>query len=275
VSGRLHGSVAVVTGASRGGGKGIALVLGEEGATVYVTGRSVRGRPTTLGRPGTIDDTADEVTARGGVGIPVRCDHTDDEEVAALFARVEAEQARLDLLVNNAWGGYELSPDPSLPFWEIELRHWDLMFDAGVRAAVAASRLAAPLMLPARRGLVVNITWVLARPHGHAFYEVAKNATNKLTEQLADDLEPHGIAAVAVSPGFMHGERMNLAPERAALTESTQFVGRAVAALAADPHVLEKSGRVLTVVELAREYGFTDLDGSQASRFWVEYLAEA
>jgi NAD(P)-dependent dehydrogenase (short-subunit alcohol dehydrogenase family) len=274
VSGRLHGRIAVVTGASRGGGKGIALVLGEEGATVYVTGRSVRGAPTTLGRPGTIDDTAEEVSARGGVGIPVRCDHTDDAQVEALFERVRADEGRLDLLVNNAWGGYELSPDRSLPFWEIELRHWDLMFDAGVRAAVSASRLAAKLMLPAHGGLIVNVTWVLTRPHGHAFYEVAKNATNKLTQQLADDLEPYRIAAVAVSPGFMHGERMDLSPERAALTESTQFVGRAVAALAADPNVLEKSGRVLTVVDVAREYGFTDLDGSQASRFWVEYLAE-
>src|SRR5918911_4564332 len=139
---RLGGRVALVTGASRGGGKGIALVLGEEGATVYVTGRSVRGEPTTLGRPGTIDDTAEEVTARGGTGIAVRCDHTDDAQVEALFDRIRQEQGRLDVLVNNAWGGYELSPDPALAFWEIELRHWDLMFDAGVRAQLTASRFA-------------------------------------------------------------------------------------------------------------------------------------
>src|SRR5215216_5449682 len=116
---RLKGTVALVTGASRGGGKGIALVLGEAGATVYVTGRSVRGERTTLDRPGTIEDTAEEVTAAGGTGIAVRCDHTDDHRVESLFGRVRDERSHLDLLVNNAWGGYELSPDPALDFWEI------------------------------------------------------------------------------------------------------------------------------------------------------------
>ena len=131
---RLDERVALVTGASRGAGKGIALVLGEEGAAVYLTGRSVRGKPTTLGRPGTIDDTAEEASARGGTGIAVRCDHTDDVQVEALFERIRSDQGRLDLLVNNAWSGYELSPDPSLAFWEIDWRHWDLMFDGGLRA---------------------------------------------------------------------------------------------------------------------------------------------
>jgi hypothetical protein len=152
-------------------------VLGEEGATVYVTGRSARGGRTTLGRPGMIDDTADAVSARAG----------------------------------------------------------------GLRAAASASRLAAPLMVARRRGLIVNITWVLDRPHDHAFYEVVKNATNKLTEQMAEDLRPYGIACVAVSPGFMRVERMNLSPEIAAKTESPEFVGRAVAALAADESVLARS----------------------------------
>jgi NAD(P)-dependent dehydrogenase (short-subunit alcohol dehydrogenase family) len=269
---RLRDRVALVTGASRGAGKGIALVLGEEGATVYVTGRSVRGGATTLGRPGTIDDTADEVTARGGTGIALRCDHTDDSQVDAVFDRIHSEHARLDLLVNNAWSGYEISPDSALSFWEIEWRHWDLMFDGGLRAAAYASRLAAPPMIAAGRGLIVNITWILDRPHGHAFYEVVKNATNKLTEQLADDLRPHGVAAVAVSPGWMRLERMDLTPEQAARTESPEFPGRAIAALAADPNVLERSGRVFTTPELAREYGFTDVDGSQLSPFWRERL---
>jgi NAD(P)-dependent dehydrogenase (short-subunit alcohol dehydrogenase family) len=270
---RLRDQVALVTGASRGGGKGIAVVLGEEGATVYVTGRSVRGGPTTLGRPGTIDDTADEVAARGGRGIPVRCDHTVDADVDALFDRIRREHGRLDLLVNNAWSGYELSPDPSLPFWEIEWRHWDLMFAGGLRAAASAARQAAPLMLERGRGLIVNVTWVLDRPHGHAFYEVVKNATNKLTEQMADDLRPHGIACVAVSPGFMRLERMQLAPETAAKTESPELVGRAVAALAADRDVLGRSGGVFTTPELARDYGFTDVDGTQQSAFWSEHWA--
>jgi NAD(P)-dependent dehydrogenase (short-subunit alcohol dehydrogenase family) len=270
---RLRSQVALVTGASRGGGKGIALVLGEEGATVYVTGRSVRGEPTTLGRPGTIDDTADDVTARGGTGIAVRCDHTRDDQVEALFDRIRGDHGRLDLLVNNAWSGYELSPDPTLPFWEIEWRHWDLMFDGGLRAAASAARLAAPLMVARGRGLIVNITWVLDRPHGHAFYEVAKNATNKLTEQMADDLRPHGVACVAVSPGFMRLERMELPPEVAAKTESPEFVGRAVAALAADENVLERSGGVLTTPELGRAYRFSDVDGSRESEFWKEHWA--
>src|SRR5262249_22658543 len=148
---QLHDRIALVTGASRGAGKGIALALGEQGATVYLTGRSVRGEPTTMGRPGTIDDTADEVTARGGTGIAVRCDHTDDEQVAAVFDRIAREQDRLDLLVNNAWSGYEIGPDPSLAFWDIEWRHWDLMFTGGLRAAAYASRLAAPMMIAARR----------------------------------------------------------------------------------------------------------------------------
>src|SRR5919198_4134400 len=261
----LQGKVALVTGASRGGGKGIALVLGERGATVYVTGRSVRGGPTTLGRPGTIDDAAEELTARGGTGIAVRCDHTDDAQVERLFDRIRREQGQLDVLVNNAWSGYEISPDPSLAFWQIEWRHWDLMFDGGLRATAFASSLAAPMMIEAGSGLIVNITWVLDRPHGHAFYEVVKNATNKLTEQLADDLRPHGIACVAVSPGFMRLERMDLTPERAAKAESAEFPGRAIAALASDPNVLAKSGGVFTTPALAREYGFTDVDGKKQS----------
>jgi NAD(P)-dependent dehydrogenase (short-subunit alcohol dehydrogenase family) len=147
------------------------------------------------------------------------------------------------------------------------------MFHGGLRAAALASSLAAPTMIDAGRGLIVNITWVLDRPHGHVFYEVVKNVTNKLTEQMADDLRPHGIACVAVSPGFMRLERMNLTPARAAMTESPEFVGRAVAALASDPDVLAKSGRVLTTPELAREYGFTDLNGKQQSAFWDEHWA--
>ena len=270
---RLVGCVVLVTGASRGCGRGIALALGEQGATVYVTGRSVRGEPTTLGRPGTIEDTAEAVGERGGVGIAVRCDHTDDGQVRALFARILAGHGRIDLLVNNAWSGYELAPDPSLAFWEIEWRHWDLMAVGGLRAAAYASTLAAPVMVAAGRGLIVNITWVLDRPHGHAFYEVVKNATNKLTEQMADDLRPHGVACVAVSPGFMRLERMSLGPEEAAMTESAELPGRAIAALVGDPDVLAKSGGVHTTPALAREYGFTDVDGRQQSPFWTRHWA--
>jgi NAD(P)-dependent dehydrogenase (short-subunit alcohol dehydrogenase family) len=265
--------VALVTGASRGCGKGVALVLGAAGWTVYLTGRSLRGRPTTLGRPGTIQDTAEQVTGRGGTGIAVRCDHTDDQQVRAVFDQISTEQARLDLLVNNAWSGYEISPDPSLAFWAIAWRHWDLMFTGGLRAAAFASCLAAPMMIADGRGLIVNVTWVLDRPHGHAFYEVVKNATNKLTERMADDLRPQGVACVAVSPGFMRLERMSLTPQEASMTESAEFPGRAVAALADDPGVLAKSGQVFTTPHLAREYGFTDVDGKQQSGFWDRHWA--
>lgn len=272
---RLTETIALVTGASRGGGKGIALALGEEGATVYVTGRSVRGEPTTLGRPGTIDDTADEVTERGGTGIPVRCDHTVDAQVEAVFARILGEHGRLDLLVNNAWSGYELPLYFETPFWEMDWRHWDLMFQGGLRATMFASMLAAPAMIEARRGLIVNMTWVLDRPHGVTFYEVVKNATNKLTEQMADDLRPHGVACIAVSPGWMRLERMDLTQEQAAQAESPEFPGRAIAALASDPNVLEKSGGLFTTPALAREYGFTDVDGKQQSAFWDEHWAQS
>jgi NAD(P)-dependent dehydrogenase (short-subunit alcohol dehydrogenase family) len=147
------------------------------------------------------------------------------------------------------------------------------MFQGGLRAAAYASALAAPMMIDAGSGLIVNITWVLDRPHGHAFYEVVKNGTNKLTGQMADDLRQYGVACVAVSPGWMRLERMNLTSEQKARTESAEFPGRAIAALASDPNVLEKSGGVYTTPELAREYGFTDVDGKQQSAFWDEHWA--
>jgi NAD(P)-dependent dehydrogenase (short-subunit alcohol dehydrogenase family) len=203
----------------------------------------------------------------------VRCDHSDDRQVEALFDRIRSERGRLDLLVNNAWSGYEISPSGDIPFWEIEWRHWDLMFEGGLRAAAFASRLAAPLMIEAGFGLIVNMTWVLDRPHGHAWYEVVKNATNKMTEQMADDLRPFGIACIAVSPGFMRLERMDLSPELAAKAESAEFPGRAIAALATDPKVMSKSGGLFITPQLAREYVFTDIDGKQQSAFWAEHWA--
>jgi NAD(P)-dependent dehydrogenase (short-subunit alcohol dehydrogenase family) len=272
----LREKVVVVTGASRGAGRAIALVLGEAGATVYVTGRSVRGGSTTENLSETIDETAEGVTARGGAGIAVRCDHTVVEEVEALFARVERGHGRLDVLVNNAWGGYEQYSHTAFtaPFWEQPLRHWDGMFTAGVRAHLLASRFAAPLMLPHRAGLIVNtVAWAFDDYLGNLFYDIAKAAIIRMSFGLAQELRPYGISAVALAPGFMRTERVMSEhaknPFDLSGTESPEYLGRAVAALAADAEILAKSGRLLTVGDLAREYGFTDVDGQQPEAFRI------
>jgi NAD(P)-dependent dehydrogenase (short-subunit alcohol dehydrogenase family) len=273
----LQGRIAIITGASRGLGKGIALALGEAGATVYVTGRSDEAS-STEGLPGTIRETADALTQRGGQGIAVRCDHTADAEVEALFARVAREHGRLDVLVNNVWGGYEQQDWARFgaPFWEQPMRHWSGMFESGVRAHLAASRLAVPLMLPQRRGLIVFTTaWDRDKYLGNVFYDLAKAAVNRMAFGMARDLKAHDVAAVAVAPGFVGTERVRGAFAAAGRTpgdlESPAYIGRAVAALAGDVNVLAKSGRVLTVGELAEEYGFTDVDGRQ----WPPYRIDA
>jgi NAD(P)-dependent dehydrogenase (short-subunit alcohol dehydrogenase family) len=280
----LNNIVALVTGASRGAGRGIALELGAAGATVYVTGRSVEGGSTTDNVPGTIDETAREVVNRGGRGVAVRCDHTVDAEVEALFGRIREDHGRLDLVVNNVWGGYEDSdcrPLPRVPFWEQSLRQWDVMFTAGVRAHLTASRLAVPLMLPRHHGLIVSTTANLdPLPYlRNLFYDLAKNAVARMVWAMAHELREHGIAAVAVAPGFMRTERVVEAFRRAGATqaldgpggpkETTAYLGRAIVALASDAKVIEKSGHVLEVGTLAREYGFTDIDGTQPSPFRI------
>jgi NAD(P)-dependent dehydrogenase (short-subunit alcohol dehydrogenase family) len=269
---KLDGTVALVTGSSRGAGRGIALVLGEQGATVYVTGRSTRAEPNPA-RPGTIEETADEVRSRGGIGIAVRVDHTKPAEVAALIERIADEHGRLDLLVANAWMGYEITLY-YMPFWEASLEHWDLMFDS-LRGQMLTTQLAVPLMLKQRRGLIVNTLWdVGSYFHGHVFYDTVKHAVSRMSFGMSEQLREHGIAVVALSPGWMHTEVMDLSPEQAARTESTEYVGRAAAALAGDPDVMRWSGRTLRVVDVARDYGFTDIDGSVLSPFWETYFAE-
>lgn len=290
----LRNCVAVVTGASRGGGRGIAIELGAAGATVYVTGRSTRGAPAQSYAgivslsgmkqvPGSIDETAEEVTRAGGRGIAVRCDHTSEDQVAALFQQVEREQGRLDLLVNNAWGGHEKFDGISqAPFWERPMELWDAMFDRGVRNHLLASRLAAPILVRQRKGLIVTTTfWDRDRYIAHdLFYDLAKASMTRLAFGLAQELKPHDVASVAVSPGWMRTEFVLAAyrtdeahwqdhPELAR-TESPRYVGRAVAALAADPRVLEKTGRVFRVGDLAREHGFTDVDGRVVPPFELD-----
>ncbi|WP_280154806.1 SDR family NAD(P)-dependent oxidoreductase [Piscinibacter sp. XHJ-5] len=290
----LKDRVAIVTGASRGGGRGIAIELGAAGATVIVTGRSTRREPApAYGRilslsglpavPGSIDETADEVGRAGGRGIALSCDHTREEEVADLFARVHREHGRLDVLVNNAWGGHETFDGVfDAPFWERPMSHWDSMFDRGVRNHLLASRHAAPIMVRQHRGLIVTTTfWDRDRyMRGNLFYDLAKAAMNRLAFGMAQELRPHGVASLAVSPGWMRTEFVLAGHhtdeahwhERPALarTESPRYLGRAVAALAADPQVLGKSGAVLRVGDLAQAYGFTDVDGRQVPPFELE-----
>lgn len=271
--GTLTGKVAVVTGSSRGVGKGIALGLGEAGAIVYVTGRTLEGANPD-GFPGTIGETARAVSEAGGQGIPVRCDHRDDAQVEALFAQVAAEHGRLDILVNNAWGGYEHMVEQTSegvweftwpkPFWEQPLWRWDAAFAAGVRATYTASRLAAPLMVAQRSGLIANISYWAAQKHmGNVAYGAAKAAVDKMTRDMAHELRAYNVSVVGIYPGLVRTEAVLSSADYLDLSnsESPQFQGRAVAALAADSNVLEKTGQILVSASLGLEYGFTDIDG--------------
>jgi dehydrogenase/reductase SDR family protein 1 len=265
----LTGNVAIVTGASRGVGKGIAEELGAAGAVVYVTGRSARGSAATAALAGTVEETADAVTRAGGTGVAFHCDHRDDSEVRALFRRVEAERGRLDVLVNNVWGGYEglhegRYEEFGKPFWEQPVALWDAMFAAGVRAHYVASALAARMMVGQGRGLIVNISsFAGAGREPNVAIGVAKGATDRLTASTAPQLREHGVAVVSLYPGLVRTEGILRWADEIDLSnsESPQFVGRAVAALAADPNVVERTGQVLVAAELAEEYGFTDIDG--------------
>ena len=261
----LSGRVAIVTGASRGVGKGCALELGAAGATVYVTGRTLEEGSAAL--PGTIGATAEEVSALGGRGIAVMCDHRDDAEVASLFQRVREESGRLDVLVNNAF----LIPKEltsGLPFWEVPVSNWDDMLDVGTRSAFVASCLAARIMVPAGRGLIANVSSSGAREYAwHVAYGVGKAALDKLTADTAHELRSHGVTVVSLWPGLVKTERIaRVGDAMPALdtsgAESQRFTGRAVVALATDPEVHRKTGQAIPSRELALEYGFRDVDGS-------------
>jgi dehydrogenase/reductase SDR family protein 1 len=261
---QLDGTIAVVTGASRGVGRGIAVGLGEVGATVYVTGRSVQpGTPYP-----TIYDTADEVTRMGGKGIAIRCDHSRDDNTAAAFAQILAEAGHIDVLVNNAWGGYERMVENGeytweQPFWEQPMFRWEVMLGS-VRGCFVASRHAVPSMIARRKGLIVNISfWAAQKYMGNAIYGVAKAAADKLAADMAHELRPHNVAAVSLYPGLVRTEGVmeNEQYFDMSNSESPRYVGRAVAALAADSNVMRKSGQVVLSAALGQEYGFADIDG--------------
>lgn len=283
----LSGTVAVVAGASRGAGRGIALALGDTGATVYVTGRTTRSGPKPPdGVSGTIDETAEEVTRRGGRGIPVSVDHTADADVTGLFERVEREQGRLDVLVNAVWGGGEQFAQEdwkSRPFWELPDAGWQANMMAGPYAILLASQHAARLMAPRRKGLIVHVTEPIIEKYDRGgplfwmFWMLGHRGINRISEAMSADLKKRNIASIALAPGWMRTERVmkhTSAKEkkspRFAKSESTEYVGRAVAHLAADAKVLERTGKLLYVGDLAEEYGFPDADGRRVANFYRE-----
>ncbi|NBD12000.1 MULTISPECIES: SDR family oxidoreductase [Corallococcus] len=284
----LEGQVVLVAGATRGAGRGIATMLGAAGATVYCTGRSVRGQPASgVGRPETIEETAEQVTALGGRGIAVRVDHLVEAEVEALCQRIRSEAGKLDVLVNDIWGGESLH-ELGAPFWKQSPRNARLMFERAIVTHIVTSRHAVPLMLERDRGLIVEVT---DGDHfgyrGGVAYDLTKMAVIRLAFAMSRDLRRTNVTALAVTPGFLRSEEMldgfgvteanwrdaaKQVPDFIA-SETPSYVGRAVAALAADPRVHQRAGRVFASWTLAREYGFTDLDGSQPH--WAEHFERA
>ena len=286
----LHDKVALVAGATRGAGRGIAVELGAAGATVYVTGRSTRGRPSEYGRPETIEDTAELVTAAGGLGIAVRVDHLVPAEVAALVERIRQEQGRLDLLVNDVWGGEHLF-EWDKPVWQHDLANGLRLLKLGVHTHLITAHHALPLLIGRPGGLLVEVTdgtaaYNAANYRLNPFYDLAKTSIIRLAWAHARDLAPHGATAVALTPGWLRSEIMldafgvteaNWRDATArvphfAISETPRFVGRAVAALAADPQHARWQGQSFSSGQLAQVYGFTDLDGSRpdAWRYLVE-----
>jgi len=248
----LEGKIAVVTGGTTGVGRGTASELEHCGARVFVTGRSIH-----------------EGRRDGSQVIGIRCDHLDDQQVTAAFEQVAQQAGAIEVLVNNVWGGYEQMMEEgvftwSKPFWEQPIWRWDAMFDAGVRAHYFASQLAAKAMVARRRGLIVNISFWAAQKHiGNVAYGVSKAATDKMTADMATELRPFGVTVVSLYPGLVRTEKVMQAADWLDLSnsESPEFIGRAVAALAADSDVMRHTGAVRVAARLGIEYGFNDIDG--------------
>jgi NAD(P)-dependent dehydrogenase (short-subunit alcohol dehydrogenase family) len=287
----LEGKVALVAGATRGAGRGTAVALGEAGAIVYCTGRTTREKRSEYDRPETIEETAELVSAAGGTGIAVEVDHLEHAQVPALVERIDREQGRLDVLVNDIWGG-ELLAQWNTPVWEHDLDRGLRLLRLAIETHLVTSHHALALMVRRPGGLVVEMTDGTAEYNAShyrlsVFYDLAKTAVIRLAFSQGHELAPHGCAAVALTPGWLRSEMMlehygvteenwreaqGGNPHFAAISESPRFVGRAVAALAADPDVARRNGGSFSSGGLAREYGFTDVDGSQPDcwRYMVE-----
>ncbi|GGJ45247.1 SDR family NAD(P)-dependent oxidoreductase [Deinococcus roseus] len=268
--GELTGKVALVTGASRGVGKGIALALAQQGAVVYFTGRTVNEGEASVDLPGSLSSTQQEIEADGGIGIPLQCDHTSDEQTRAVLQRIEQEQGQLDILVNNAWGGYEHYWDGTKfweeqGFWTAPLNRWDRMFDAGVRAQYVTSSFAVPLLLKSSGGLIVNISFIASRKVDMGVaYGAAKAASDHMTACMAHELYPQGVTVLSLHPGLVRTESVLKAGVfDLSNSHSPEFVGLAVSALYRDAEKLAFSGKTLDVLQVALDLGYTDLDGKQ------------
>lgn len=252
----LEGKVALVTGGTKNVGKGVAIALGEAGATVYVTGRSIK------------DNDVKGITEAGGRGIALVCNHENDEDVQAVFKLIEKNEGRLDILVNNAWGGYKRLRNRKAyagfkwkdPFWKQPIELWEEMNNVGVRSNYAASVYATQLMLKQKQGLIVNISFFASRKYyGNVVYGVAKAAVDKMTMDMAVELKKYKIACISLYPGYIDDKKKTPNPKK----ESSIFVGRAVTALASDSEIMKRTGQIQLAAELAMEYGFTDIDGTQ------------
>jgi NAD(P)-dependent dehydrogenase (short-subunit alcohol dehydrogenase family) len=282
----LKGKVAVVAGATRGAGRGIALALGRAGATVYCTGRSVRGQPSSLNRPETIEETAEMVTAGGGTGLAVQVDHSVESQVKAFFERVRAEQGGLDLLVNDLWGGEPFTGATfGVPFWELPVDKSLQLLQQAVHTHIITARYGAPLLIARGKGLIIEITdGDTFKYRGNLAYDLAKVSNMRLAYAMAEELKPHGVAALSLTPGFLRSEEMldhfgvteenwqeaTKKDPHFIASETPYYIGEAVAALAADPVILEKSGTYQSTWKLYREYGFHDRDGRQPD--WGKYF---
>jgi NAD(P)-dependent dehydrogenase (short-subunit alcohol dehydrogenase family) len=282
----LTDRIAVVAGGTRGAGRGIAVELGAAGATVYVTGRTTAAERSPIGRPETIEDTAHLVDEAGGTGIPVRIDHTEPEQVRTLIERIADSHGRLDILVNDVWGGDPLT-EWDTPFWQHDLTNGIALLRNAVETHIITSWHAAPLLAKTPGSLLIEVTdGVSDRYRGSLFYDLAKAAVIRLAVAQAADLRPQGVTVVALTPGFLRSEavlehfgvdeagwRNGIARDpNFSFSETPRYIGRAIASLAADADKLQRSGTATSTWELAKAYGFVDIDGMQPD--WGERARE-